>query len=597
MKYTKTLLRGAAFAVPLAAFVTTSALSATEGKDKPETVESFVSSNSLAGNYLAARIAATDKDTDFAVKFYRQALKRDPENRDLKLKAFLNFIANGDFTEGVEIGRDLEKAGNAPQIIYLILAAEEIRKRNWAGAEKNLSRSWQSPLDKLIGNLLHSWVKLAQGKPEEALDLIDSLKGQDWYSLFKQYHGGLVALAAGETDDAVTRLQAAFDNEAGGAAARDTYGRVLLAHSKALRLGKSTDQARDIIEKALERQPQNPIFEMAKADLDANRPAFFQIKKPGRGAAEVFLNLGTAINREGGEQFARIYMQLASLLAPEDDAILAALGEIYDKESKLVRANAAFTQVDPVSAYSRFAQLEVALNLDELGKQDEAREIMESLVAENPDDLVVHLSYGAVLARHEKFKEAIEVYKKVIVRIPKPERIHWNLFYRLGIAYERTKQWPLAEKTFKQALELFPDQPSVLNYLGYSWVDMKVNLQEGLDMIRKAVEIRPNDGYMVDSLGWAYYRLNRFPEAVVELERAVELRPGDPTINDHLGDAFWRANRRLEAVFQWRHALALDPPKADIARIEEKLAKGLDEVLKREAAEAKDEEDKPEKEG
>ncbi len=599
MKKTTTMLRSCALAGSLAVLLVSPAFSATddEGKEKPETVDTFAASNSLAGNYLAARIAATDKDTDFAVKFYRRALQRDPENRDLKLKAFLNFIANGDFTEGVEIGRDLEKAGNAPQIIYLILAAEEIRKRNWAGADKNLSRNWQSPLDKLIGNLLLSWVRLAQDKPEEALDLVDSLKGQDWYSLFKQYHGGLLALAAGKTDEAVKRLQNAVDNTAGGAAARDTYSRVFLALAKALRQAKKTEDARDIIQTALDRQPQNPVFEMAKSDLENNRPAFFQVKKPTRGAAEVFLNLGTAINREGGEQFARIYMQLASLLTPKDNAILSSLGEIYDKESKLARANAAFNQIEPASAYSRFARLEVALNLDELGKEDEAREIMDALVAENPDDLITHLSYGAVLARHEKFAEAIEIYKKIIERIPKPERIHWNLFYRLGIAYERTKQWPFAEKTFKQALELYPDQPSVLNYLGYSWVDMKVNLQEGLDMIRKAVEIRPNDGYMVDSLGWAFYRLNRFPEAVVELERAVELRPGDPTINDHLGDAYWRANRRLEAVFQWRHALALDPPKADIARIEEKLAKGLDEVLKREAAEAKDEQTKPGKEG
>ncbi|MGI9355881.1 MAG: tetratricopeptide repeat protein [Rhizobiaceae bacterium] len=565
--------------------------------NKTETADEFVASNSLAGNYLAARIAATDKDTDFAVKFYRNAMMRDPQNRELKLKAFLNFIANGDFAEGIQIGADLEKAGGAPQIIYLILAADEIRKRNWAGAEKNLDRSWQSPLDKLMGNLLLAWVRQAQGKPDEALALVDALSGQDWYSLFKQYHGGLIAVAAGKTEDAVKRLQTAVDNTAGGAAARDTYGRVFLAQSKALREAKKPDEAKAIIQTALNRQPQNPVFEMAMADIEANKPAFFEIKKPQHGAAEVFMNLGTAINREGGEQFARIYLQLASLLAPKDNAVASALGELYDKESKLVRANDLFKKIDPKSAYSPFARLEIALNLDEMGQEDEARRILDTLIEEDPDDLVTHLSYGAVLARHEKFSDAIEVYKKIISRIPKPERLHWNLFYRLGIAYERTKQWPLAEATFKKALELYPNQPSVLNYLGYSWVDMTINLQEGLDMIRKAVEIRPNDGYMVDSLGWAYYRLKRFQEAVVELERAVELRPGDPTINDHLGDAYWRANRRLEATFQWRHALALDPPKADIARIEEKLAKGLDEVLEREAMQKKSETAKPDKEG
>ena len=591
-------LRSSVAIAALAAAFAVAPLPATSAQTADaETAEEFVISNSLAGNYLAARIAATDKDTDFAVKFYRNAMARDPDNHELKLKAFLNFIANGNFEEGIQIGTDLEKAGNAPQIIPLILASNEIRKRNWAGAEKHLNQDWKSPLDRLISGLLSGWVKQAQGKTQEALELVDALEGPDWFSLFKQYHGGLIALSAGKIAEAEKRLKATIDNVAGGAAARDTYGRVQLAYSQALRRADKGDEAKAVIQNALDRQPQNPIFEMAFADIEAKKPSFFEVKKPTRGAAEVFMNLGTAINREGGEQFARIFLQLAAMLALKDNSILSALGELYDKEGKLVRANAFFERIDTVSAYSPFARLEYALNLDEMKKTDEARAILDELIAEDPDDLVTHLSYGAVLARHEKFEDAIEIYKRIIARIPKPERLHWNLFYRLGIAYERTKQWPQAEVTFKKALELYPDQPSVLNYLGYSWVDMTINLQEGLDMIRKAVEIRPDDGYMVDSLGWAYYRLKRFQEAVIELERAVELRPGDPTINDHLGDAYWRANRQLEATFQWRHALALDPPKADIARIEEKLAKGLDEVLKREAAEAMDDKEKPEKEG
>lgn len=275
---------------------------------------------------------------------------------------------------------------------------------------------------------------------------------------------------------------------------------------------------------------------------------------------------------------------MARVLAPKDAAVTAKLAEQFDKQNQLVRANSLFEEIDEASPLHRVARLEIALNLDELERVDEARAEMDKLIAAHPDDLVTHLSYGAVLARHEKYDDAIEIYKKIIARVDKPERYHWNLFYRLGIAYERTKRWPMAEKTFKHALELYPDQPNVLNYLGYSWVDQNVNLQEGLDMIRKAVELRPSDGYIVDSLGWAYYRLGRFEEAVVELERAVELRPGDPTINDHLGDAYWQAKRRLEATFQWQHALALDPPKADVSRIEDKLENGLDVVLERETA-------------
>lgn len=572
---------------------------AVAAEEKQQTEEPLISSESLAGNYLAARIAATDKDTEAAVAFYRKALERDPDNSDLKLKAFLNFIANGDFEEGVAIGRQLEKNSAAPDVISLVLAAEEVRKKSWPNAERILNRTWRSPLDRLMSGLLRAWIKQGQGKTGEGLAIIDGLEGPAWYDLFKQYQGGLVALAGGDTKAAVDRLAKAVENRAGGRAAQDTYMRTAQAFVKALWKSGDKKRALDAARTALTTFNQNPIFEALVANLEADKAPSFDVNKPQRGGAEVFLNLGTAIDREGGEQFARIYLQLATMLAPKDDAIAFKLAEVYDRQSKLLRANALFGKIKDVSPYYAISKLEIALNLDELEQIDEARKLLDELVADDPDDLVVRLSYGAVLARHEKYGDAISLYKDMLERIDTPQRIHWNLYYRLGIAYERTKQWPLAEAAFKEALKLYPDQPSVLNYLGYSWVDMNVNLQEGLDMIRKAVELRPNDGYMVDSLGWAYYRLNRFQEAVVELERAVELRPGDPTINDHLGDAYWQANRRLEATFQWRHALALDPPEADIARIEDKLERGLDAVLadekagsaaKKEAANAADKE-------
>jgi nucleoid-associated protein YgaU len=146
------------------------------------------------------------------------------------------------------------------------------------------------------------------------------------------------------------------------------------------------------------------------------------------------------------------------------------------------------------------------------------------------------------------------------------------------VSFERSKRWPEAESDFRTALELNPDQPQVLNYLGYSWVDRGANLDEALNMIKKAVDARPNDGYIVDSLGWAYYRLARFEEAVTALETAVQLRAEDPVINDHLGDAYWKVGRQREAMFQWAHARDLDPEEEDLPEILAKLQHGLDGV-------------------
>jgi len=233
-----------------------------------------------------------------------------------------------------------------------------------------------------------------------------------------------------------------------------------------------------------------------------------------------------------------------------------------------------------------------ALNLAENEKTGEAIEQLKTLLKRDKTDLRTYLALGGVYAQDKNFADAAKIYDAAVEQIKSPERKDWPVFYQRGIAHERLKEWDQAEPNFKKALELFPDQPQVLNYLGYSWVDRGENLDEALTMIKKAVELRPQDGYIVDSLGWAYYKLGRYPEAVVELENAVKLRPEDPTINDHLGDAYWRSDRQLEATFQWNHAIAGKPEPEELAKIEEKLKKGL--AADPNPSEAKAQDKKPE---
>jgi Flp pilus assembly protein TadD len=179
-----------------------------------------------------------------------------------------------------------------------------------------------------------------------------------------------------------------------------------------------------------------------------------------------------------------------------------------------------------------------------------------------------------MLRDKQHFPEAIEAYDRAIQRIRTPREPDWLVFYDRGLCYDRAHQWSKAEADFRHALSLSPDQPYVLNYLGYTWADMGDHLAEARGMIEKALKGRPNDGAIVDSLGWVTLRQGQTAEAVKTLERAVELEPEDPQINGHLGDAYWAAGRRLEATYQWRRALTFHPEPDDAAKLEAKLQNG-----------------------
>jgi Flp pilus assembly protein TadD len=206
---------------------------------------------------------------------------------------------------------------------------------------------------------------------------------------------------------------------------------------------------------------------------------------------------------------------------------------------------------------------------------DEAQKLLEEIARANPSDIRPLDALGSIMRAQKRYAEAVDYYSRAIALIDKPEQKHWTYFYSRGTCYERLKKWPTAEVDLQRALQLSPDQPLSLNYLGYTWIDQNRNLKQGLALIEKAVRQKPDDGYIVDSLGWAHFRMGNYKEAAKHLERAVELRPEDPVLNDHLGDAYWRVGREREARFQWEQALTLKPEPEDIDKIKRKVAKGL----------------------
>ncbi len=283
---------------------------------------------------------------------------------------------------------------------------------------------------------------------------------------------------------------------------------------------------------------------------------------------------------EGGVGPGVLFLQYALYLEPGFPFALAALANVYENTKNYERAIEVYDRIVPGTPFETAVDIRKAFNLNQLEKVDEAKQLLETVAERDPTDLRPLDALGSIMRNHKRFDEAAQYYTRAIALITKPEAKHWNYYYARGTSYERMKRWPLAEADLQMALKLSPDQPTVLNYLGYSWVDQGKNLKQAFGYIEKAVKLKPDDGYIVDSLGWAHYRLGNFKEAVKWLERSVELRPDDPVLNDHLGDAFWRAGRLDEARFQWEQALTLKPEPEDTEKITKKLQKGLPALAK-----------------
>jgi tetratricopeptide (TPR) repeat protein len=427
-----------------------------------------------------------------------------------------------------------------------------------------------------MSGLMQAWARFGRGNGDQALKIIDDMQGADWYSIFLNFHGGAIAAAAGNRDEARRRYTAVITDQVGGGAAPDTYMRAVMALAGLEARAGNQQAALDVVSTGEAFSPGYAPLTALRQSIEAGERVGGQIGTAQEGAAAVLFTIAAALNREGAEEVVSLYLQLSRTLDAANANTLVLLGGLAENLDKAEEAIAIYESVPEGSPMRRVAQLQLGLNLADLGRTEEAKDHLMSLIEADPDDMRSYLAYGSVLSNAQQYREMADNYDRAVEMIgATPTRSHWNIFFQRGIAYERLKEWETAEPNFLKSLELFPDQPQVLNYLGYSWVDMNMNLDEGMEMIEKAVELRPNDGYIVDSLGWAHYRLGDYEQAVTELERAVELRPADPTINDHLGDAYWRVGRRLEASFQWNRALTLDPDEDLVTAIQAKIDDGL----------------------
>ncbi len=528
--------------------------------------------DSTFGKYLSGRYAQYVGDLGGAADFYEHALAEANQSESVKYRAYRLFLRAGKIERAAELAAGIEQnsrdAGLAP-LVELIVA---VKTGDIAGALRHLDEIEPRGFNSLLKPVAAAWIGLERGGLEDAISALEPLARNNGFRAFQAHHTALIYDAAGATAEAEAAYRSAVETrETRSLRGIEAFANFLIRDGRRVEAEATFNQY---------------ISDGGRSALVAD--AWARLVQPGmpepfvagtaQGFAEGLYGASRALLQNNTQEIAIIYAQLAIALRPDFDAALMLLGNIFDASRQWENANNAYGRVDPGSELGWAARIRMANNLNRLEQTDAAMDVLRQMSDERPKRTDALVGLADMLRFDQRWEEAVVEYNRAIGRLDELTEENWTLLYSRGIALERSKKWDRAEADFLRALEFSPDQPLVLNYLGYSWIERGSHLEEARDMIEKAVDLRPRDGYIVDSLGWVLFQIGKFDEAVGQLERAVLLRPDDATINDHLGDAYWRVGRRLEARFQWERALIFDPDEELVPAIQKKIKEGLEDI-------------------
>lgn len=525
---------------------------------------------STLGDYLAGNFALDTGNIKEAASYFERALADDPENLELRRQVFLLDLADARYAAALDEARALKRqeADETNEDAQLLLALEQVKNKAFEAVPEELSDVGGQGIVALAAPFVKAWSFLGGNGPEQLDAAIALLHEGESLGPLNQFHDAMM-LATGERNaEALTKLEDILP-ETGAAPVRvaQAYAEILVREGR-------RDDALDFLNAQLG-YGERPVLRQAVTDMERDGTPGLPFDDETGGVADALLGIAEALQQERGSARAILYTRLALYLRPDLAEAQLLVGDILAGQENGEAAMEAYDAIPAASPLGYAAKVRKAQVLHGQEQQEQAFGLLDELADADPDRTDALVELGNLLRRDELYDRAEKAYSQAIERIAAPQQEHWSLFYSRGITFERTQRWREAEADFLFALELQPEQPFVLNYLGYSWVDQGENLDQAKDMLNRAVQARPDDGFIVDSLGWVHYRLGDYEQAVDELERAVELQPGDPVINDHLGDAYWRVGREREASFQWRRALTLEPEDDLAATIKEKLKSGL----------------------
>ena len=531
------------------------------------------------GGYMAGRLARGLNDTRAAAAYYDGALLKDPGNEALIAQAFDMQATEGNWARVEALANELAKMKSEHRMSQMFLGLAEFKRGHFKGADEYFKSASVTPIGELTGLLARAWTLQGDNRTKDALDLLDNTRQPDWAQGMIRFHRALLADVGGRHADAKATYEKMFVGD-------QRSLRSMLAYAQSLGSGGEAKAALKMMQGYFEKLKGDghPYALDLRQRLQAGQTPPLLLTTASQGLSEALFGLGEALAGEGGVGPGAVFLQFALYLEPHAPFALAALANVYENSKNYERAIEAYEMIEPGTPLEEAIDIHKAFALNSLDHVEDAKTLLDQVVENHPGDLRPLDALGSIMRGQKRWDEAIDYYTRAIANLKKPEQRHWSYYYSRGTSYERVHKWPQAEADLQSALKLNPDEATVLNYLGYSWVDQKRNLKQGLQLIEKAVKLKPDDGFIVDSLGWAHFRLGNYKDAARWLERAVELRPEDPVLNDHYGDGLWRVGREREATFQWNQALSLSPEPEDAEKIKKKLTGGLPALAKAAAA-------------
>ena len=514
------------------------------------------------GSFLSSKIARSITDIVNAAYYAQYSYNQNTESSGLGIIAIEALLANGQVKEAIPIGIKISKDVPEITLAQYVKVLDNLNSGNINQALDILLKISPKGIDTYILPILQTWAAAGSNKQIDGLKIIKNQAERGVLEPLYDYHSALINEFTGDNEAAKINYSNIVNKS------NNANAQVYLAAALFFNKNKNKELFDNTIAKLEKTAPySNELYLLKNSTTLPNKNLITNVKE---GIAETFLNSAEILFNEGLDRQALIYAQISLYLSPNLNNTSYLLGRIFKSIKDNKRAIQYFKNVKDHSYISHDAKIAYAETIFDIDGIDNAFKILDEYTKLYPDNINFNRTIAELFYKADNFDKAIEYYDLIFSKIEKIDFRHWPLFYSSGIALERGKKWKRAEKQFLLALKFVPDNPQVLNYLGYSWIDQGININKAMDMILKAANQRPNDGYIIDSLGWAFYQTGKYEEAVINLEKAVELE-SDSIIIDHLGDALFYSGRKLEAVFQWKRALEFEPTDKMINIIKKKI--------------------------